>query len=111
MRRRSCPDFASPEAARSPACAARPRPCRSPLVVRRTTLPAPAARKLAPVAAVDEPAVELYDLGRDYGERAALRGVTVTVPAGATLAVFGPNGAGRSTLLRLLATLLRPHRG
>jgi len=32
-------------------------------------------RKLAPVAAVDEPAVELHDLGRDYGERAALRGV------------------------------------
>ena len=68
-------------------------------------------RKLAPVAAVDEPAVELHDLGRDYGERAALRGVTVTVPAGATLAVFGPNGAGKSTLLRVLATLLRPHHG
>jgi heme exporter protein A len=63
------------------------------------------------VAAVDEPAVELHDLGRDYGERAALYGVTVTVPAGATLAVFGPNGAGKSTLLRVLATLLRPHRG
>jgi len=63
------------------------------------------------VAAPDEPAVELHDVGRDYGERAALRGVTLTVPAGATLAVFGPNGAGKSTLLRVLATLLRPHRG
>jgi heme exporter protein A len=63
------------------------------------------------VAAADEPAVELHDLGRDYGERAALRGVTVAVPTGATLAVFGPNGAGKSTLLRLLATLLRPHHG
>jgi heme exporter protein A len=63
------------------------------------------------VAAADEPAVELHDLGRDYGERAALRGVTIAVPAGATLAVFGPNGAGKSTLLRLLATLVRPHRG
>ena len=63
------------------------------------------------MAAADEPAVELHDLGRDYGERAALRGVTVAVPTGATLAVFGPNGAGKSTLLRLLATLLRPHHG
>ena len=55
-------------------------------------------------AALDEPAVELHDLGRDYGERAALRDVSITVPAGATLAVLGPNGAGKSTLLR-------PHRG
>jgi len=62
-------------------------------------------------AALDEPAVELHDLGRDYGERVALRDVTLTVPAGATLAVLGPNGAGKSTLLRVLATLLRPHRG
>ena len=62
-------------------------------------------------AALDEPAVELHDLGRDYGERVALRDVTITVPASATLAVLGPNGAGKSTLLRVLATLLRPHRG
>ncbi|MEA2354966.1 MAG: heme exporter protein, partial [Solirubrobacteraceae bacterium] len=37
--------------------------------------------------------------------------ITVTVPAGATLAVLGRNGAGKSTLLRILATLLRPHAG
>ena len=48
---------------------------------------------------------------RRYGERTALEGVTVTVPAGATLAVFGSNGAGKTTLLRVLAALLRPHAG
>ena len=37
--------------------------------------------------------------------------MTVSVPAGATLAVLGRNGAGKSTLLRILATLLRPHTG
>src|SRR5688572_14040992 len=57
------------------------------------------------------PAIELRDLGRAYGERIALSGVTLTVPAGRTLAVFGANGAGKTTLLRILATLLRPHRG
>jgi heme exporter protein A len=56
-------------------------------------------------------AVELRDLGRAYGERVALSGVTLTLPAGRTLAVFGANGAGKTTLLRILATLLRPHRG
>jgi heme exporter protein A len=57
------------------------------------------------------PAIELRDLGRAYGERIALSGVTLSVPAGSTLAVFGANGAGKTTLLRILATLLRPHRG
>ncbi|HEY2259003.1 MAG TPA: ABC transporter ATP-binding protein [Solirubrobacteraceae bacterium] len=61
---------------------------------------------------VDEPpAIELRGLARYFGERAALRGVSVRVPAGATLAVLGRNGAGKSTLLRILATLLRPHDG
>jgi heme exporter protein A len=56
-------------------------------------------------------AIELADLGRAYGERVALAGVTLAVDPGQTLAVFGANGAGKTTLLRILATLLRPHRG
>ena len=56
-------------------------------------------------------AIELADVGRAYGERVALAGVTLTVQEGETLAVFGANGAGKTTLLRILATLLRPHRG
>ena len=58
-----------------------------------------------------EPAIELAGLGRRFGERTALRDVTLTVPEGATLVVLGPNGAGKSTLLRVLAGLLRPHAG
>jgi heme exporter protein A len=56
-------------------------------------------------------AIELTDVGRAYGERVALSGVTLTVEEGETLAVFGSNGAGKTTLLRILATLLRPHHG
>ena len=59
----------------------------------------------------EPPAIELRGLSRYFGERTALREVSVTVPAGATLAVLGRNGAGKSTLLRILATLLRAHRG
>ncbi len=58
-----------------------------------------------------EPAIALEGLERRYGERVALSGVTLTVPAGQTLAVFGANGAGKTTLLRVLAALLRPHAG
>src|SRR3954462_9956401 len=57
------------------------------------------------------PAIELAGLGRAYGERTALAGVTLTLEPGRTLAVFGANGAGKTTLLRILATLLRPHSG
>ncbi|MBV9605308.1 MAG: ABC transporter ATP-binding protein [Solirubrobacterales bacterium] len=57
------------------------------------------------------PAIELRGLVRRFGERTVLREVSVSVPAGATLAVLGRNGAGKSTLLRILATLLRPHAG
>jgi heme exporter protein A len=58
-----------------------------------------------------EAAIELRGLTRHFGERTALREVSVSVPEGATLAVLGRNGAGKSTLLRILATLLRPHAG
>jgi heme exporter protein A len=57
------------------------------------------------------PAIELRGLSRYFGERTALRDVSLTVPPGTTLAVLGRNGAGKSTLLRILASLLRPHSG
>ncbi|MGI8714950.1 MAG: ABC transporter ATP-binding protein [Solirubrobacteraceae bacterium] len=60
---------------------------------------------------MDTPAIELRGLARYFGERTALRDVSITVAPGATLAVLGRNGAGKSTLLRILAALLRPHVG
>ncbi len=58
-----------------------------------------------------EPVVVLEGLGRSYGERPALEGVSLRLEPGRTLGVFGPNGAGKTTLLRVLAALLRPHAG
>jgi heme exporter protein A len=56
-------------------------------------------------------AIELRGLRRDYGDRAALAGVDLSLDEGETLLVLGPNGAGKTTLLRVLATLLRPSAG
>ena len=56
-------------------------------------------------------AIELDGLGRRFGERVALLGVSLRLDEGGTLAVLGANGAGKTTLLRLLAGLLRPHEG
>ena len=57
------------------------------------------------------PAVELEGVERNYGDRAALAGVSLSLERGRTLVVLGANGAGKTTLLRVLATLLRPHAG
>ena len=55
--------------------------------------------------------IALRELRRDYGERIALRDISLKLPSGASLAVLGPNGSGKTTLLRVLATLLRPTAG
>jgi len=40
-----------------------------------------------------------------------LKGVDLTVERGEIVGVIGPNGAGKSTLLKVIAGVLRPHRG
>jgi heme exporter protein A len=64
-----------------------------------------------PGTETDGPALSLAGLRRDFGERAALQGVSFDLRAGESLLVLGPNGAGKTTLLRILATLLRPSGG
>ncbi len=60
---------------------------------------------------MNEPAIAVAGLRRDFGEQAALDGVGFELAAGESLVVLGPNGAGKTTLLRILATLLRPGGG
>lgn len=50
-------------------------------------------------------------LRRAFGERLVLDGVDLSLAEGETVAVIGPNGVGKTTLLRILAGLLRPSAG
>jgi len=56
-------------------------------------------------------ALEIRGLVKEYGDRAALRGVDLAVRAGELVAVIGPNGAGKTTLLSILAGVTPPDRG
>jgi ABC-2 type transport system ATP-binding protein len=50
-------------------------------------------------------------LGKRYGDRWALRGVTFEAAPGEPVAVIGPNGAGKTTLLSILAGIQTPSEG
>ncbi len=50
-------------------------------------------------------------LGKSYRSRTALHGINLEVPAGVVFGYLGPNGAGQTTTIRLLAGLLRPTAG
>ena len=51
------------------------------------------------------------DLDLYYGDAQALDGVTLQVAAGATTAIVGANGAGKTSLIRAIAGILKPSRG
>ena len=57
------------------------------------------------------PAVELLNLSKSIDERPILRNVTLTIQAGQFLAVLGANGTGKSTLLKIVSTLMPPSSG
>lgn len=57
------------------------------------------------------PAIELRGAGRAFGERIALRPLDLAVERGEVFGLLGPNGSGKTTTLRILATLLRPTSG
>ena len=57
------------------------------------------------------PAVETRAVSRQYGYLPALRAVSLDIGQGECVAFFGHNGAGKTTMLRLIATHLRPSSG
>ena len=56
-------------------------------------------------------AIEVSGLGKRFGARWVLRGVTLDVRRGEAVGLLGPNGSGKSTVLRVVGTLLRPNAG
>ena len=63
----------------------------------------------APV--LNTPAVSITSLTAGYGDRAAITDVSLEIPAGSLTAIFGPNGGGKSTLLKCIAGLMKPWSG
>ena len=77
--------------------------------------PAPAPPAPPPLTPADHPVLRAVELTRSYGRGQArfdaLKGVSLDVLRGESLAIVGKSGSGKSTLIHLLALLDRPSTG
>ena len=55
--------------------------------------------------------IELINLVKRFGDLEAVAGINLTVPRGEFFAVLGPNAAGKTTTLRIVAGLIKPTSG
>ena len=53
----------------------------------------------------------VYDISKRYGRMTAVAGVTLTLWSGEICGFIGANGAGKTTILRMLAGILKPDGG
>ena len=56
-------------------------------------------------------ALHVQGLEKSYAELHVLRGVDFDVDRGSIFALLGSNGAGKTTVVKILATLLKPDAG
>jgi ABC-2 type transport system ATP-binding protein len=59
----------------------------------------------------NESAISIRGLRKSFGELQVLRGVDINVPVGSIFALLGSNGSGKTTIIRILSTLLRADDG
>ncbi|GKX34169.1 MAG: ABC transporter ATP-binding protein [Rhizobiaceae bacterium MnEN-MB40S] len=55
--------------------------------------------------------LEVSDLSAGYGAVTVLRGIDIHLDAGESIGLFGPNGHGKTTLLKTISGLIRPTAG
>jgi ABC-2 type transport system ATP-binding protein len=56
-------------------------------------------------------AIEIQHISKSYGSVVALDDVNLSIPSGSIFGLIGPDGAGKTTLFRILTTLLLPNKG
>ena len=63
------------------------------------------------VAQATQPAVSCQGVCKSFGKTVALQGIDLSVREGELLGIIGPDGAGKTTLIRIIDTLLNPDAG
>lgn len=55
--------------------------------------------------------IKVENLHKSFGKNQVLKGVDLEIPEGGLTAVLGPNGSGKTTILKILLGLVRPDKG
>ena len=63
------------------------------------------------ITTANPPRLQIQSLTKRYGDRAALDGLSLCLPAGTLAVLLGPNGAGKSTLFQVLTGLFAADAG
>ena len=61
--------------------------------------------------AVPDTVIQIDGLRHQYGDRVALNGVSFAVKRAEIFGLLGPNGSGKTTMFRILTTLMLPGAG
>jgi len=77
----------------------------APLALLPTMLPR------RPASNGDQTLLDVTDLAKSYGGRAAIHDVSLTLRRGIIVGLIGPNGAGKTTLLDIISGVAEPDRG
>ncbi len=64
-----------------------------------------------PTITSGDPAIDIHDLTKRFGQTEVLHEIGLAVPKGAIYALVGPNGAGKTTMIKLLMNILQPTAG
>ncbi len=60
---------------------------------------------------MSEPAIELYQVSKRFGEKLAVKQVSLSIPQGQVYGLIGPNGAGKTTTFSMMCGYLYPSEG
>lgn len=58
-----------------------------------------------------QPILEIIDVRKNYGNKEALKGISLRIEPGKVVGLLGPNGSGKSTLIKLINGLIQPTSG
>ena len=60
---------------------------------------------------VSDSVLKITNLHKSYGSHSVLEGVTFDIPRGKIVGLLGPNGCGKSTLMKLISGLIQADHG
>src|SRR5438046_10536430 len=76
--------------------------------MRKMPVPRPATLMQRQFTAGAQPMIKTVNLTKAYGDLYAVRDLNLDLQKGDVFGFIGPNGSGKTTTMRMLATLLQP---